>query len=48
MCQWLVVPKKLLVIYYMGKGILLRTKTLVMLIRQYIWDLSGVFSVCQA
>ena len=37
-------------IYYMdkAKGILLRTKTLVILIRHYIRDLSGVFSVCHA
>ena len=31
-------------IYYMDKGILLRTKILVILIRHYIRDLSGVFS----
>ena len=30
----------------MDKGILLRTKTLVILIRHYIRDLSGVFPVC--
>ena len=35
-------------IYYMDKGILLATKTLVESIRHYIRDLSGVFSVCRA
>ena len=34
--------------YYMDEGILLRTKTLVILIRHYIRDMSGVFSVCHA
>ncbi len=34
--------------YYMDKGILLATKTLVESIRHYIRDLSGVFSVCRA
>ena len=29
--------------YYMDKGIQLGTKTLVVLICHYIWDLSGVF-----
>ncbi len=32
----------------MDKGILLATKTLVESIRHYIWDPSGVFSVCHA
>ena len=32
-------------IYYMDKGILLRTKTLVILIRHYVRDLSGFFIV---
>jgi hypothetical protein len=35
-------------IYYMDKGILLGTKTLVLIIRHYIRELSGVFSVCHA
>ena len=35
-------------IYYMNKGILLATKTLVESIRHYIRDPSGVFSVCHA
>ena len=35
-------------IYYMDKGILLATKTLVESIRHYIRDPSGVFSVCNA
>ena len=35
-------------IYYMDKGILLATKTLVESIRHYIRDPSGVFSVCHA
>ena len=35
-------------IYYMDKGILLATKTLVEFIRHYIRDPSGVFSVCHA
>jgi hypothetical protein len=35
-------------IYYMDKGILLGTKTLVLVIRHYIRELSGVFSVCHA
>jgi hypothetical protein len=30
----------------MDKGILLGTKTLVLIIRHYIRELSGVFSVC--
>ena len=34
--------------YYMDKGILLATKTLVEFIRHYIRDPSGVFSVCHA
>ena len=34
--------------YYMDKGILLGTKTLVLIIRHYIRELSGVFSVCHA
>ena len=33
---------------YMYKGILLGTKTLVLIIRHYIRELSGVFSVCHA
>ena len=37
---------KYICIYYMDKGILMRTKTLVILIRHYIRDLSGVFPVC--
>ena len=32
----------------MDKGILLGTKTLVLIIRHYIRELSGVFSVCHA
>jgi hypothetical protein len=35
-------------VYYMDKGILLGTKTLVLIIRHYIRELSGVFSVCHA
>ena len=35
-------------IYYMDKGILLATETLVESIRHYIRDPSGVFSVCHA
>jgi hypothetical protein len=35
-------------IYYMDKGTLLETKTLVLIIRHYIRELSGVFSVCHA
>jgi hypothetical protein len=35
-------------LYYMDKGILLGTKTLVLIIRHYIRELSGVFSVCHA
>ena len=34
--------------YYTDKGIVMGTKTLVILIRHYIRDLSGVFSVCHA
>ena len=34
--------------YYMDKGILLATKTLVESIRHHIRDPSGVFSVCHA
>jgi hypothetical protein len=34
--------------YYMDKGILLGTKTLVLITRHYIRELSGVFSVCHA
>ncbi len=37
-----------MVFYYMDKGILLATKTLVESIRHYIRDPSGVFSVCHA
>ena len=37
---------KYICIYYVDKGIVMRTKTLVILIRHYIRDLSGVFSVC--
>ncbi len=37
-----------IIIYYMDKGILLATKTLVESIRHYIRDPSGVFSVCHA
>ena len=36
------------VVYYMEKGILLATKTLIESIRHYIRDPSGVFSVCHA
>ena len=32
-------------VYYMIMSILLVTQTLVVLIRHYVWDLSGVFSV---
>ena len=37
-----------IIVNYMDKGILLGTKTLVLIIRHYIRELSGVFFVCHA